>query len=73
MLGMPERGSAQPQGLLEPAGDARRRLARRRGERVLTLAERRDHVIQFPLVDIVAGARVRLREHAHEVAGVVAA
>ena len=44
-----------------------------RGERVLALAEPRDHVVQLPLVDVVAGARVRLREHAHEVAGVMTA
>ena len=73
VLGKAERRSAEPQRLSEPARGARRRLARRGGERVLALAKRSDHVVQLPLVDLVAGARVRLREHAHEVAGVVAA
>src|SRR3954469_6690588 len=73
MFGQSDRRSGESEGTAESASGPRRGPARRRGERVLTLGQSADDVVQLLFVDRVARAGVRLREHAHEVAGEVAA
>src|SRR5690349_16298879 len=73
MLGETDRRAGESQRVAEPARDARRRLTCCRRERILTLGEPFDDVVELLLEDRVASAGVRLRKHAHEVAGVVAA
>jgi hypothetical protein len=71
MLGLSDGGAGKPQRTPMSPGYPRGGPPRRVRQGCLAFSEGRHHVVELHFVDSVPGACVRLRQHTHEMAGVV--